>query len=361
MIELEGTLLTIALVLISMAIVAFVLFVRYRVKKEPNVLEILFGEDSTVEKDNDDMDVAIDSLYLNDTDGEGIDHDSISLMEAGDNSVQEQEISSPAPKKSRILGLFSMFKPHKEQDLPVAVKKRGFLDSILGAINRAPAIKEDTKDQVITEDMGITNNMGLDMPDSGTVTGEKQNKPGFLNISGIIGSLFNRRTNSQKMEEIDQQLNNVLMETQSISNDIKPPQPMMDIATKGESITDLDKAIKLSESESSMPAPGVAEPQEQLQIKGTGQFNISSFAPTPGEDITVPEPEPETTVGFDIKDDILSELEETTKVEKDITLDIMRDLKDQVITCEDLEKDLTEVLEKLRNNTKRSENNKVKV
>lgn len=373
MLSFEEMLIAGMLFMLSAIIVVFVIYVRRTEKNEPYLLDdflSLLTKDEDEEKHagpaQDDL-LQAESTYLNDRavpDYGGISINREFELPGEPETYGVVDPQSHVSKPGIVDLLASMFrrspamKPEKPKpEKPVKEAKpakapgkapfSGLIASLGSALSSVslPGVsrKKEQEDIDARLDAVIAEAKG-EVPVKKPEKVKASGAGAFSGIASAIGSLF-KRGNKMKVEsqEIDDQLNNVLRDSYNISSDLKPPATEIDMAVKGESITDLEKAMNTGVMSAPGPAPIMQSTGGLPGLDGFGEMQ-----PMEMPEMTLDAPLNEKDMTFEMKDDILSELEESTKVEKSIDLDIMRDMKDHSFECEELESELSEILGALK-------------
>lgn len=203
----------------------------------------------------------------------------------------------------------------------------------------------------------------------------------------LLGSLLGRRKKPEQVKsdvkEIDDQLNQVLQESQNLGLDIPSAIKVPDIGIMADSknLRDIEKEMR---SQSTIPERKQESSPQPQSIEGLnpylqgGSLDISSLEPAvpkpepnkpqeqPKPDLsrqpqTPKPPEASSSSGnaskgsggpMDMAGDLLSEIAAESVKEEKVNMSIMKDLKDVPIACDELEKDLSGILDQISLNTK---------
>ncbi|HMK46414.1 MAG TPA: hypothetical protein VK436_07285 [Methanocella sp.] len=201
-------------------------------------------------------------------------------------------------------------------------------------------------------------------------------------LFGSIGSLFgprkNKETTKKEVKDIDEQLNQVLQESQNFGMDISPSARVPDIGIFAESTSmrEIDNSLRNLQqpTTSAKPEPSKTQPLEGMNpyaINGSNNLDFKvptvspaipdskkplentqskpSEQPKPPQETPKSEPKPSDNI-FNASDkndktgDLLSEIAADSVKEEKVDMSIMKDMKDVPIRCEELESDLQSIL-----------------
>jgi hypothetical protein len=236
--------------------------------------------------------------------------------------------------------------------------------------------EQDAASETATTDAGGPGGLSLSMPGSAigkALRHEVENKSPFsMGIGDLFsGGLGSRKSKDQIKDEvkaIDEQLNNVLHESEEINVLGMPPQisPNDSPFSDGIGMRELDMEMGMLQGPLEIISPEELKPEPPA-------FDLASPVSSPlaappgleGEPVKVEQKKPDTPrtpveseaakpqVDFmaDTKknagDDLLSDLEASTKQEEMIDLSIMKEYQDMPITCVELESDLKGILDQI--------------
>lgn len=328
-----------ALCAVSMIIVAFVIYVRKAAKKDSSIIDIFVS--SLNRGDNHE-----EGFQVPETDESII---TIKQDHSGKNDAGLTDILASDHKKASLnkyIGLIiSKLSSKKKKDtISDNKEKRSPLKNISIPLSLSLLSKKSKKAKIEEID-GQLEDLLMEAKNEKDSSKDKkkitESKSLFSGFGGIIGLILNRKGKSGQIKEIDDQLDNVLSESHNILADEKFEDKKMEITAKGESITDLEKSMHPGDPEKAALSP-------LMQEAGPGDFMT-------GESISIPEesmPAPNKEMSFESTDNLLSELEESTKDEKEVVLDILRGMDTAGITCEEIEEGLTEILERFRSRSR---------
>ncbi|MCD1296045.1 hypothetical protein CUJ83_13660 [Methanocella sp. CWC-04] len=342
---------------ISILIILIVVYVRQSFKSDTTLMDGFLKSLQKNADESEEEDItaesSVDSQFLGNDFRNDLDHGGVSLdLEVEEIGIIEDDTTGtvrPAPNKMSLSNRIKKLLPKKQEAKRPEPSKSGSPGPFAGIMAVSGSIfKPKSKSGPVKQKMEDIDNeldaLITDIRKEEPSEIEKMKRKNSVLYKGIfnrmaarIEGLFNI-VNKNDMKSVDDELNNVLHESQYILKDNAGAEQGIELATKGESITDLDKAIRSSEQR--LPNIETQESKFELPLGG-GLLDAMDASPMPEMET----PEVTQDMSFEKVDDILSELEESTKVEKDVALDIMRDLKGKAITCEDLESELTDILE----------------
>lgn len=215
----------------------------------------------------------------------------------------------------------------------------------------------------------------------GDKTKKEPGKSVVIRIKELLGSLLKKKKSKEDMrqdvKEIDDQLNQVLAESQGISMDITPNTRMPDISMMGltldrennKSMESLEKdLINGGESkrpqfsttqQSGMLDMGTSTPESmvsQEMTSGSGSSKPSEQAkpsgPAKPSEQASPAKASDKVFEVGTGSDLMSELESEAVKEVVVDMSIMKDLKDVPVTVEELESDLKGILDQVTYNAR---------
>ena len=202
-------------------------------------------------------------------------------------------------------------------------------------------------------------------------------------ISSLLGKRKKKDEIKRNVQDIDEQLNQVLQESQNLGLDIPSAIRVPDLSMMSESknMRDIDKEIRNQNLAADMHKPETPQPKQQsieglnpymqggsidiTQPETSGTPNAPSKPPEPAKPDLSKQPQgpkpdakgPENafTGGGGVNDlthDLLSEIAADSVKEVVTDMSIMKDLKDVPVVCDELEKDLTGILDQITINAK---------
>jgi len=205
-------------------------------------------------------------------------------------------------------------------------------------------------------------------------------------IKDLIGTLLAKRKKPEEVkrdvQDIDEQLNQVLQESQNLGLDIPSSVRVPDLGMMSDSqnMRNIDKEIRNQNraAEIRRPEPTPAPPQSIEGLNpytqgGSLELNPPGMSPAPNApdkpqeqakpDLSKqpqgPKPDakgPENAFSGgganDLASDLLSEIAADSVKVVEVDLAIMKDLKDVPLVCDELEKDLTGILDQISLNAK---------
>jgi hypothetical protein len=221
---------------------------------------------------------------------------------------------------------------------------------------------------------------GLSLPVSGTGGGkateeEAPAKKGSFSIgspfSGMLGSRKSKEKIKEEVRVIDEQLNSVLKETEEINVLGLPPQISADDSplSDGRGMRELDLEmgnlqgpLEIINPEDLKPEPPLLEVTPPVAASPMPEEATSADKKKAEAPPTPVEAESKSPMDFmtnDKKgtgDDLLDDLEASTKNEEAIDMSIMKEFQDMPITCVEIEADLKNILDQITINSQNRRN-----
>jgi hypothetical protein len=186
-------------------------------------------------------------------------------------------------------------------------------------------------------------------------------------FSGVLGSKKSKEKIKEEVRAIDEQLNSVLLETEEINVLGLPPQISADYSpiSNGRGMQELDLEMGTLQGPLDIVSPDkihlepsldVASPVPKAPAKpGAEPVKVEQMKPDAPQTPVEAEAKPPTDFVMDDKkgtgDDLLSDLEASTKNDVAVDMSIMKEYQDMPITCVEIESDLKGILDQITINS----------